>query len=150
MTSQRGYRRRDMQQSRRSASGHGCLIRGAVGGEDDPRIYMAAERTLLAWIRTGVALLAFGFVVARFGVFLREITLPEAAQGRGLSLYIGLGLIGIGVGVLVVSAFRHRGYVRAIDSGRFRERFGSTFAFVVVGLLAAAGATLAVLLWRMS
>ena len=37
----------------------------------DPRIYMAAERTFLAWIRTGLALMAFGFVVACFAVLLR-------------------------------------------------------------------------------
>jgi uncharacterized membrane protein YidH (DUF202 family) len=35
----------------------------------DPRIYMAAERTFLAWIRTGIAFMGFGFVVARFGLF---------------------------------------------------------------------------------
>lgn len=40
----------------------------------DARVYMANERTILAWIRTGVALMGFGFVVARFGDFLREIS----------------------------------------------------------------------------
>ena len=39
----------------------------------DPRIYFAAERTLLAWVRTGLAMMGFGFVVARFGLFLREL-----------------------------------------------------------------------------
>ena len=39
----------------------------------DPRIYFAAERTFLAWIRTGLALMGFGFVVARFGLFLRQL-----------------------------------------------------------------------------
>ncbi len=39
---------------------------------DDPRVSLAAERTFLAWIRTGLALMGFGFVVARFGLFLRE------------------------------------------------------------------------------
>ena len=38
----------------------------------DPRVYMAAKRTFLAWIRTGIAFMAFGFVVDRFGLFLRE------------------------------------------------------------------------------
>jgi uncharacterized membrane protein YidH (DUF202 family) len=40
-----------------------------------PSDYLAAERTFLAWIRTGLALMGFGFVVARFGLFLREIAM---------------------------------------------------------------------------
>jgi putative membrane protein len=39
----------------------------------DLRDYLAAERTLLPWIRTGLALMGFGFVVARFGLFLQEL-----------------------------------------------------------------------------
>ncbi len=41
---------------------------------EDPRVRFAAEGTLLAWMRTGLALMGFGFVVARFGLFLREIS----------------------------------------------------------------------------
>jgi putative membrane protein len=115
---------------------------------------MAAERTFLAWIRTGIALMAFGFVVARFGVFLREIALPGAAgvgsgSGSGLSLYMGLGLIGLGVVVCVVSAVRHARYVRAIDEGHFRAAFGSIFAFSVVLLLALAGVIMALVLMNL-
>ncbi|HET9869812.1 MAG TPA: DUF202 domain-containing protein, partial [bacterium] len=51
---------------------------------NDPRIYWAKERTFLAWLRTGLALMGFGFVVARFGLFLRMVRLneplPAAAQ----------------------------------------------------------------------
>jgi putative membrane protein len=117
----------------------------------DPRIYMAAERTFLAWIRTGVALLAFGFVVARFGIFLRQVAAVGGVppgQGSGMSVYAGLGLVATGVVVCTVSAFRHAGYVRAIDEGRFRARFGSTFAFGVVALLSLVGLGMAVLLLR--
>ena len=117
----------------------------------DPRIYLAAERTFLAWIRTGLALMAFGFVVARFGVFLREIAQPVAAgvtPSSGLSLSVGLGLIALGVVVCLVSALRHRRYVRAIDAGRFRTASGSTFAFALVLLLALAGVTMALVLLR--
>ncbi len=54
----------------------------------DPRVRSAAERTLLAWMRTGLALMGFGFVVARFGLFLREIAAAGnvPALGRGESL----------------------------------------------------------------
>ena len=45
----------------------------------DPRVFFAAERTLLAWVRTGLTIMAFGFVVARFGLFLR---LLAAQQGK--------------------------------------------------------------------
>ena len=117
----------------------------------DPRIYLAAERTFLAWIRTGLALMAFGFVVARFGVFLREIALPVGATvtpASGVSLGVGLGLLALGVVVCVVSALRHRRYVRAIDQGHFRAAFGSAFAFSLVALLAIVGITMAFfLLW---
>ena len=55
---------------------------------EDPRVRFAGERTVLAWIRTGLAMMGFGFVVARFGVFLREISnaTPERSAGStGLS-----------------------------------------------------------------
>jgi putative membrane protein len=66
---------------------------------EDPRVPLAAERTFLAWIRTGLALMGFGFVVARFGLFLREM---EAAQhierhsGYGVSLWLGIALVVLG------------------------------------------------------
>jgi putative membrane protein len=115
----------------------------------DPRIYMAAERTYLAWIRTSIALIAFGFVIARFGFFLRSVAIPGAAardQGSGFSLALGLCLIGVGVAVCVISALRHRRYVEAIDAGRFRAAFGTTFAFSLAALLVLAAAGMAIFL----
>lgn len=41
--------------------------------------YLAAERTLLACIRTGLALMGFGFVIARFGLFLQELQFAQHA-----------------------------------------------------------------------
>ncbi len=76
----------------------------------DPRIFWAKERTFLAWVRTGLALMGFGFVVARFSLFLRMI------QGRadsplpahtGWSMWFGtlLVLMGVLVQVLVVADY---------------------------------------------
>ena len=118
-------------------------------GQGDPRVYMAAERTFLAWLRTAIALMAFGFVIARFGVFLRNVALPGApvtTQGPVTSLALGLGLIGLGILVCIASAVRHRSYVRGIDEGRFRAAFGSTVAFSVAGLLVLAGAGMVLVL----
>lgn len=82
----------------------------------DPRIYWAKERTFLAWIRTGLALMGFGFVVARFSLFLRMVQgrtdVPLPAH-TGWSMWFGtiLVLAGVLVQVLVVAD-----YVRFVGS----------------------------------
>jgi putative membrane protein len=117
--------------------------------EIDSRIYMAAERTFLSWIRTGIALMGFGFVVARFGLFLRELTLTGTrphGPSNGFSLPIGIGLIAFGMLVNIVSVVRHRRYVAAIDRNDFRSAFGSTFATWIALLLAIVGLVMAVFL----
>jgi putative membrane protein len=91
----------------------------ALGGED-PRYRWAAERTLLAWLRTGLALMGFGFVVARFGLFLRELAAAKEGHDshpRGLSLYIGVALIALGVAVTLLAAREHSQIVRGLNRG---------------------------------
>src|SRR5476651_2119497 len=80
----------------------------------DPRVYFAAERTLLAWVRTGLAMMGFGFVVARFGLFLREFAaLPDLPhRNSGVSLSVGVTLVVMGVAVNVGAAFKHWRSVR--------------------------------------
>lgn len=121
----------------------------AADAARDPRVYMAAERTFLAWLRTGLALTGFGFVVARFGLFLGEVpgTPPEPAPD--LSLPLGIALVLLGTVVTVVSAVRHRRYVRAIDDGRFRPAYGSGFAIGLAVLLAVVGVVMTLHLARM-
>jgi putative membrane protein len=86
----------------------------------DPRIYFAAERTLLAWVRTGLALMGFGFVVARFGLFLRELAVVHEetpSAPTGYSLWVGLGLVLLGVVVTGLAALRHYHWVRRLREG---------------------------------
>ena len=111
-----------------------------------PSDYLAAERTLLAWIRTGLALMGFGFVVARFGLFLEALGINRSvpqARPYGLSFWFGTALIVLGV---IVNGLSARNYLRLVqDLARGGTRFerpswlGLTLALILalVGLAAA-------------
>jgi uncharacterized membrane protein YidH (DUF202 family) len=55
---------------------------GVMSDLNDPRVFFAAERTLLAWTRTGITLMAFGFVIERFGLFLHMFMAIERKKWR--------------------------------------------------------------------
>lgn len=110
---------------------------------------LAEERTFLAWIRTGIALMGFGFVVARFGLFLRELaslrTLPDL-HGSALSVPLGVGLLIAGVCVNVLASMRHVRLVRALNTNAPIVTKPSRLGVVVALLLAGAGLTMAIYL----
>jgi putative membrane protein len=108
---------------------------------DDPRVPLAAERTLLAWVRTGLALMGFGFVVARFGLFLRELAAVDGGVPHrpGVSLWIGAALVVLGVAVSVLAAGQHVRFIRDLRAGVVREPAVWSLGVVVTLLLAAVG-----------
>ncbi len=112
----------------------------------EPRIYFAAERTLLAWVRTGLAMMGFGFVVARFGLFLRELAaMPDAPRFHrsGISLWVGVALVILGVVVNIAAAIKHWHTVQRLERGeplQFKPwSLGMIVAFLMgfIGLLMA-------------
>jgi putative membrane protein len=117
--------------------------------EQDPRVYFAAERTFLAWIRTGLGLMGVGFAVSRFGLFLRELTASQShlpAQTTGYSLWSGVALVAMGVAVTLSSVVRHFQLVRELRSGTWQPGRVSTDAVILGLVLASLGITMALYL----
>ncbi|HEY4049861.1 MAG TPA: DUF202 domain-containing protein [Acidobacteriaceae bacterium] len=110
--------------------------------EQDPRVYFAAERTFLAWIRTGLGLMGIGFAVSRFSLFLRQLSSTEShlsTHTTGLSLWSGVALVALGVVVILSSVVRHVQLVRELRSGTWMPGRVSSDAVILGVLLAAVG-----------
>jgi putative membrane protein len=109
----------------------------------DVQDYLAEERTFLAWIRTGFASMGFGFVVARFGLYLAEIH-GGAAPSNRFSLWLGTAFIAVGVAVNLLSTRRHLRVVEELNRGQLADlRRPSQQAVVLALFLALVGLAMA-------
>ncbi len=118
---------------------------GAVGSARD---HLANERTFLAWVRTGVTIMAFGFVVARFGLLLHELAGGPGGGGAApapLSEATGIVLVLAGAALLAVAFLRFLGVRSDLAAGRFRLRAGLEWVLTI--LLVAIGIGLAAYLF---
>jgi len=109
----------------------------ADGGSNDPRVHFAAERTFLAWIRTGLALMGFGFVVARFGLFLKEVAVGGNTPGvksYGFSLWAGSAMVMLGAVLNLAAVARHLEVIKRINRGE-SVMTGPSLIAITVGIL---------------
>lgn len=110
--------------------------------DNDPRVFFASERTLLAWLRTGLAIIGLGFLVSRFGLFVRLMALQTAdAQldgGHVLSGILGIALVVVGSLAIIIAAVQHRRFAATLALQDLPPLYSRRFAVslsVMVGLL---------------
>jgi uncharacterized membrane protein YidH (DUF202 family) len=95
------------------------------------RVHMANERTFLSWIRTSIGIMAFGFVVEKFALFIRQITFflgraseegtaQAQAHAAGYSSIFGIALIGLGAIMGLLAFIRYKKVERQIDEDTYR------------------------------
>jgi putative membrane protein len=115
--------------------------------------HAANERTFLAWVRTAIAVMAFGFVIERFDLFLQiaapQIALKQAApHGQRFANAAGLAFIGIGVAMIVIAGLRFVGTAKAIDRDDTVPSTGERFDLALAALIALLGVSLFLYLAR--
>jgi putative membrane protein len=104
--------------------------------DHDPRVQLATERTLLAWIRTGLALMAFGFVVARFAILLQSLGVKTDSRVTLAATVIGIVMVLLGVIANAGASLRYRTYFQRIE--RQGEKPFSAWSLAVWVALASA------------
>lgn len=105
------------------------------------RVHMANERTFLAWIRTSISIMAFGFVVEKFSLFVKQMAYylgKEIMPPRGYTSVIGILLVALGVAMGVLAFVRYKAVERQIDEDTYRPspvlNVLLALAVVVIGL----------------
>jgi uncharacterized membrane protein YidH (DUF202 family) len=85
------------------------------------RDHLANERTFLAWVRTGAAIVVFGFAIGRFAIAIRQLTALQGHPVRtaGISVWLGSFTIGAGVLLVVAGLARYRKTRAQLDAGTF-------------------------------
>ena len=115
---------------------------------NDPRVFFAAERTLLAWNRTSLALMAFGFVIERFGLLV-HILFPDQRHlfQRGLSFWVGIAFVVLGACASALAVVQYRNVVNTLKSSEIPDGYSVYLGAWANALVAVMGAALTVYLF---
>jgi putative membrane protein len=117
---------------------------------NDPRVFFAAERTLLAWVRTGITVMALGFVVERFGLFVSLVAQQSGQATRALhstaSSAIGTLLVVAGVAVIVFASVQQARFVKTLPLEDLPPSYRIGWAILFALTFAALGGALAIYL----
>lgn len=104
-----------------------------------PNDHLANERTYLAWIRTGIGIMAFGFVVVKFSLFVKQIGVVFQtkinAPSQGYSAIIGIVLVAMGMLSILFSFFQYRKVDKQLRTGTYQPSTVLTTILTAVILL---------------
>lgn len=110
----------------------------------DPRIFFAAERTLLAWVRSGLAVMALGLVIDKFGLLLSVLTsstVNHHQTHQDISHYLDIILILVGTLIVMGAQYNHQAYVLCLPpedlpkQAIVRLDWFLTFSIATIGVL---------------
>ena len=105
--------------------------------------HLANERTYLAWVRTGIGIMAFGFVVVKFSLFIKQLAIilgsKTVVPQKGYSLITGIILVGLGVLINLLAYLRYKRTKEQLSTGSFNQSTTLiTILTVVITLIGAA------------
>lgn len=109
-----------------------------------PTDHLANERTFLAWVRTAIGIMAFGFVVVKFSLFVKQLSMmlgkEYVIKSHGLSAVSGITLVVVGAATVLFSWVRYRNIEKQLNEGKYAHASGlltalTVFIFVVSLLL---------------
>jgi|SRR5580698_5102523 putative membrane protein len=113
---------------------------------NDPRVFFAAERTLLAWVRTGLGLVGMGFVVARFGLFLKLMHPASDHVEHPWAGPVGIGLALLGSLAAMLATVQHRRFCSTLGPNELPPKYRIEPGLLLGFGVAIAGLVLSVLL----